>query len=264
MAFSSFQSAKTRFRRAPAAASDATAEAVRVHPDAEATGVRSEAEAGSIRPDAGPARIRPYRLTDRATVRRICCDNGCLGAPIDPVVADRDIFAAIFLDPYIDYRPDWAIVAEIDGSVVGYLVAAVDSGFAVCQVREGVRVFVKLLLRLLRKRGNLPPQDRRFLRWLLTRSWRERPRRPGTPAHMHFSIEDGNRGRYIAQRLWREFERRCAEAGIRHYFGEVMTADPEQVTQVYGRYGLRVFDRRRSTMLDGVVRRPVWTLCFAK
>ena len=33
--------------------------------------------------------IRKYRASDRPVVRRLCCETGFLGKPIDPVFADR-------------------------------------------------------------------------------------------------------------------------------------------------------------------------------
>ena len=37
--------------------------------------------------------IREYRPSDREAVRRLCCDTGFLGEPIDPVYEDRELFA---------------------------------------------------------------------------------------------------------------------------------------------------------------------------
>ena len=37
--------------------------------------------------------IRSYRATDRGAVRRLCCQTGFLGDPIDPVYQDHELFA---------------------------------------------------------------------------------------------------------------------------------------------------------------------------
>lgn len=68
--------------------------------------------------------VRPYQPDDRESVCNICCDNGYLGQPIDTAFADRDFFSAVFIEPYLDYCADWAFVAEHNGMIVGYLVAA--------------------------------------------------------------------------------------------------------------------------------------------
>ena len=43
-------------------------------------------------PDDRNFSIRKYRASDRAAVRRLCCETGFLGNPIDPVFEDRDLF----------------------------------------------------------------------------------------------------------------------------------------------------------------------------
>jgi len=42
--------------------------------------------------------VRQYRDSDRAAVRALCCDTGFLGAPIDPVFEDRELFADFLTD----------------------------------------------------------------------------------------------------------------------------------------------------------------------
>lgn len=205
--------------------------------------------------------IRRYRPSDRETVRRICCDNSCLGMPIDPACPDRELFAAVFVDPYIDHYPQWAFVAEADRVVVGYLISTIDPGFFRHQVAAGTRVLGMLGRAALRAS---PPAERAFMRWLLFRSWRERPRRPRIPAHMHFGVEPAWRGRYVARSLWRTFEAQLIASGEPGYYGEVLTGEPEKVIRVYGRYRLRPFGRARSTMLAHAIQRPAWTICFVR
>lgn len=58
------------------------------------------------RPDV---RIRPYEQRDYEVVRRICCDTGFFGMPIDTVFKDRELFAELITAPYLDYEPEWMI-----------------------------------------------------------------------------------------------------------------------------------------------------------
>ncbi|MEY2575833.1 MAG: hypothetical protein QOF80_1320, partial [Verrucomicrobiota bacterium] len=46
--------------------------------------------------------IRSYRATDRAAVRRLCCQTGFLGDPIDPVYQDNELFADFLTTYYTD------------------------------------------------------------------------------------------------------------------------------------------------------------------
>src|SRR5579883_1462107 len=68
-----------------------------------------------------PVRIRAYQKSDREAICRLCCDTGFLGRPVDSLFADRDLFAELFTRPYLDHEPEWGMVVEADGKVVGYL-----------------------------------------------------------------------------------------------------------------------------------------------
>src|SRR5512135_12128 len=50
-------------------------------------------------------RIRNYREADRSTIRRLCCDTGFLGNPVDSVFQDRELFADLFTKPYLNHEP---------------------------------------------------------------------------------------------------------------------------------------------------------------
>ena len=78
----------------------------------------------------GESRIRPYEPADRARVRHICFVTGYIGEPVDWQWRDAESFADIFTGYYTDAEPQSALVAEIDGEVVGYLLGCVDSSRA--------------------------------------------------------------------------------------------------------------------------------------
>jgi hypothetical protein len=73
---------------------------------------------------ARPVKIRPYRQTDRQAIRQICCDTGFLGKPVDTIFQDRELFADLFAKPYLEHEPEWALVAEAEHRVVGYLLGS--------------------------------------------------------------------------------------------------------------------------------------------
>ena len=74
--------------------------------------------------------VRPYVHEDRAAVRHICFQTGYMGEPADFMWRDRESWADMFSGYYTDVEPDSAFVVEIDGSVSGYLLGAVDSSKA--------------------------------------------------------------------------------------------------------------------------------------
>src|SRR6516162_7813801 len=73
--------------------------------------------------------MRSYRRADRQTIRQICCDTGFLGKPVDAIFQDRELFADLFTKPYLEHEPEWALVAEAEDRVVGYLLGSVSKHF---------------------------------------------------------------------------------------------------------------------------------------
>jgi ribosomal protein S18 acetylase RimI-like enzyme len=71
--------------------------------------------------------VRPYRSEDRAAVRRICFETGYMGDPVAWQWADAESFADLFTAWYTDHEPESALVVELDGDVVGYLLGCRDS-----------------------------------------------------------------------------------------------------------------------------------------
>ena len=71
--------------------------------------------------------VRPYEPDDRAAVRRICYVTGYMGEPVDWQWSDAESFADLFTLYYTDGEPESALVVEIDGEVVGYLLGCEDT-----------------------------------------------------------------------------------------------------------------------------------------
>lgn len=73
-------------------------------------------------------RIRPFRSGDEPALADICLKTADAGADGTGVLADDDLWAEIFVLPYVDRHPDLAFVAEKDdGRVVGYVVGTDDT-----------------------------------------------------------------------------------------------------------------------------------------
>src|SRR5438552_17253630 len=68
--------------------------------------------------------IRSYRDGDRAAVRRLCCQTGFLGEPIDPVYEDRQLFADFLTTYYTDHEPESCFLLEVEGHIRGYLLGS--------------------------------------------------------------------------------------------------------------------------------------------
>ncbi len=208
--------------------------------------------------------IRKYRDSDREAVRRICCDTGFLGGPIDAIYQDRELFADLITGPYLDNEPDWALVAEIDGRVVGYLLGSVSKYFHLKLIRSGFHTARKMLAKMVTGRYADHPRSEQFVRWVWITGFRERPKHPDRAAHMHFNLEDVYRGRTIGKRIWLAYERMLYAEGIDHYYGEFFSHADRQPEQIYARYGFEVFDRRETTMFQPEIPHPVHVVCAHK
>jgi ribosomal protein S18 acetylase RimI-like enzyme len=71
--------------------------------------------------------IRSYRPRDAAAVHEICLATGDAGEPAERILHDPHLMAYVFSDPYLLLQPELAFVAEVDGIVLGYVVAALET-----------------------------------------------------------------------------------------------------------------------------------------
>ena len=211
-----------------------------------------------------PVRIRPYRSADRAAIRRLCCETGYLGRPVDCLFSDRELFADLFTNAYLDYQPEWALVADADGQLVGYLLGAVSRHFDMLLMHSGFVTTFKMVLRLAAGRYSAHRRSRRFVRWLLTVGYLEQPRHPSNAAHLHCDLERGFRGRGILKHLWEVYQERLRLAGVTRCYGAFFSHPQRRPETVYARYGFSVFDRKRTTLFEPEIREPVEVVCVAR
>src|SRR6476469_10912316 len=98
--------------------------------------------------DASQYSIRSYQASDRVAVRKLCCDTGFLGHPIDPVFQDRELFADFLTTYYTDHEPESSFVLEIDGQIRGYLLGSRKPlQHKLYSFRQNVRLFLRALWR---------------------------------------------------------------------------------------------------------------------
>ena len=145
-------------------------------------------------------KIRSWRPHDAAAVRRICLATGDGGDPVHPIMRDPDLFAHVFTDPYLLLQPELAFVAESGGTVLGYVVAALDSEefYARWQLEWSPRFGAT-------HPASSRPDPRDADSQL--RAYLHRPRLllpedlDGYPSHLHINLVAGARGRGGGRRL---------------------------------------------------------------
>ena len=208
--------------------------------------------------------IRPYQPEDRPAIRRICCDTGFLGNPIETIFSDREIFADLFAAPWLDYGADWAWVAEARGRVVGYLLGSVSPHFNYTLLYSGFQTTMKMMTRAATGRYARHPRTRHFIRWLLLNGYREQPRHPDNAAHLHLNLEKSYRGRDLGLRLWQAYEEQLARARIQNCYGAFFSWPKRRPEAVYSRLGFSVFDRKLTTIFSPEIPDTVEVVCVHK
>src|SRR2546427_11491881 len=137
--------------------------------------------------------IRSYRNSDREAVRRLCCETGFLGDPIDPVYQDRELFADFLTTYYTDHEPESCFLLEADSEIRGYLLGSrkplQNQLYALYQ---NVWLFFSALTRYFRYNE----RSRRFVRWVLMYGGPEAPSQP--PRARPFHIDPLSRARKVS------------------------------------------------------------------
>ena len=62
---------------------------------------------------------------DWNNIARVCVETGLAGGPVEE--SEREAFAAHWIKPYRELRPDWTWIALCDKAVIGYLTGCPDT-----------------------------------------------------------------------------------------------------------------------------------------
>jgi len=209
-------------------------------------------------------RVRPYRPEDRAAVRHICCETGCMGNPVEAVFSDREAFADFFTRYYTDCEPEHAFVAEDQtGTVVGYLLGSLDYRH---QPRRNAWLLLrttipKVVWRLLS--GQYDARNRRFIRWFLFRAAGETPPKVAEAAHFHINLLPAHRDGRLARRLIFGFVDHVKAHGLPRVYGQMQVFEDTRTERAFARYGWQLLARREVTKFREFHDEPVYvaTLC---
>jgi len=205
--------------------------------------------------------IRPYAPRDRAAVRRLCCETGFLGKPIDPVFEDRELFADYLTAYYTDIEPESSFVVEQSGVVKGYLLG---SRRPYRQQLHGFFQNISLFFRGMRRYRGYRRESRDFIGWILRNSWREVPAAPRRTAHFHFNLLPEAQSVAGTRMLLEAYFGYLRRAGERAVFGQIVTFESRRGARVFERYGFRVIEKREITKYRLVHPEPVYLTTVIK
>lgn len=208
-------------------------------------------------PDDKKFTIRSYRQADRAAVRRLCCETGFLGNPIDPVFEDRELFADFLTGYYTDWEPESAFVLEVDGGVRGYLLGSRKPlRQQLYSIYQNAGLFFKGILRYPRYNA----ASRRFVHWILGHGWREVPAAPRRAAHFHINLLPEARNVATTRALMDAYLKYLHDRGEKRVYGQMVTFESRRGAKLFERYGFRVLNRSEISKYKKLHPEPVF-LC---
>ncbi len=204
--------------------------------------------------------IRKYEPRDRATVRRLCCETGFLGTPIDPVFEDRDLFADYLTSYYTDREPESSFVLEQDGVIKGYLLG---SRHTLRQQWHGFFLNFRLFYRVMRHYRTYNRASRDFIGWILRNSWREVPATPKRMPHFHINLLPEAQGVAGTREIVNRFLEYLRDSGEKAVFGQMVTFESRRV-RFFERYGFKVVEKREITKYRKIHPEPVYLTTVIK
>ena len=188
--------------------------------------------------------IRSYRPTDRGAVRRLCCQTGFLGEPIDPVYQDNELFADFLTTYYTDHEPESSFVLEKDGEICGYLLGSRRPLFnQLYAFQQNLVLCFRALLRYPRYNA----RSRRFIRWMLMHGWREVPAKPRRVPHFHINLLPEARKMSTTRLLMSAYLSYLYRCGEKHVYGQIVTFESRRGEKMFERYGFKVLNRAEIT-----------------
>ena len=188
--------------------------------------------------------IRSYRASDREAVRRLCCETGFLGEPIDPVYEDRQLFADFLTTYYTDWEPESSFVVETDGEICGYLLGSRRPlRNQLYSFWQNVSLFFKAATRYFRYNQ----RSRRFIGWTLTHGWREVPAAPRRIPHFHINLLPEARKMSTTRGLMSAYLSYLYRRGEKRVYGQIVTFESRRGEKLFERYGFKVLNRGEIT-----------------
>jgi hypothetical protein len=194
--------------------------------------------------DASQYSIRSYQASDRGAVRKLCCETGFLGDPIDPVFQDRELFADFLTTYYTDHEPESSFVLEIDGEIRGYLLGSRKP------LQHQVYAFahtVLLFFRALRRYRGYNARSRKFVRWVIGLGWHEVPAAPRSVPHFHINLLPDARKVSTTRALMSSYLNYLYRFGERRVYGQIVTFENRRGEKLFERYGFKVLNRAEIT-----------------
>lgn len=205
--------------------------------------------------------VRPYTSRDRKVVRKICCETGFLGKPIDSVFEDRELFADYLTHYYTDIEPESSFVIEKGGEIRGYLLG---SRFPWKQKFFNFFLHARLLLKGVRRYWSYNRATKNYVQWILWRGWRENPMTPKAMPHFHINLLPDMKSVAETHDLIQAFLTYLHRKGEKKVYGQMVVFESRRGERMFSRYGFEVLDRVEVTKYREFYPEPVYLFTVVK
>lgn len=208
------------------------------------------------------AGVRPYRPEDREAVRRIYADTAFFGEPVEAYFDDRELFADLGINAYLDHFPDYVFVASEADNIVGYILGCPsgDSGIRAYTVAS----LPRLLLGVARKRYRLGQKTIAYalanLQAVLHGELLE-VRSALYPANLHVNVVAEARGRGLGASLLSTYLEKLRSENIAGV--HLVTTELNQAAvRLFRRHGFELLAERPSRLWHRHLGRQLQLLAF--
>ena len=211
--------------------------------------------------------IRKYNLKDKPAIREICSDTGLLGNPINKIFSDREIFADLITNYYLKKEPNNTFVIESNKEIIGYLTGSLNKFARLGLILNGIKPITKAVYNQLTGKYNKHPQNKEFLKWILTKLIFCVPNHPKKAAHAHFNLKSGFRHKGIGTNLietaLKNFASKLKQKNIKKIYGEVVSHSKKS-EEYFKKAGFDIFDKRETTLFKDHIKEKVYLMCITK
>ena len=196
------------------------------------------------------SRIRPFRPGDEPALADVCLKTADAGADATGVLDDDELWAEIFVLPYVARHPEFAFVVESDdGRVVGYIVSAPDT--AAFEEWFAAEWWPRFADRWPEPGEGGSRQDG-ILRYAYGRRGGAQPFGDEYPAHLHIDLLPELQGQGSGRRLIETLEDALRAAGVRGLH-LVASADNAGAIAFYPRVGFAPLPSPEGTQAFGKI-----------
>ena len=182
--------------------------------------------------------LRAARPDDRDALYDICVRTGDAGHDATGLIDDPTLYGHLYAGAYLTLEPAFASVAELDGTVVGYVLAALDTASFEARLETD-------WWPTLRVRHSIPASgtdlDRRFVEAIHSPRLTPSSVTDRYPSHLHIDLLPVAQGHGVGKRLMQRLFEQLRTAGSR---GVHLGVDPRNHHAIgfYEHLGLRRHD----------------------